>query len=116
MKAVMAKGEQEKLFITYFRINIKSTLTSSDLLLCLQIGFKTPLGVLTIAGLHVLPVWLYGYQHGVLSSTFDISGWFQGLVLLVLIAGRLLCMSVEVSIVSCHVQRSIAQGTTFSHC
>lgn len=67
-------------------------------------GFKTPLGVLTIAGLHVLPVWLYGYHHGVLSSTFDISRWFQGLVLLVLIAGRLLCMSVEMWCIWTHVR------------
>ncbi|KAJ8403889.1 hypothetical protein AAFF_G00347570 [Aldrovandia affinis] len=27
-------------------------------------GFKTPVGVLAISGLHVLPVWLYGHQHG----------------------------------------------------
>lgn len=66
-----------------------------------QIGFKTPLGVFTIAGLHVLPVWLYGYQHGVLTNTFYIPEWFQGLGLMLLAAGRLLCMSVEVSTASC---------------
>ncbi|XP_031429492.1 CDP-diacylglycerol--glycerol-3-phosphate 3-phosphatidyltransferase [Clupea harengus] len=66
-------------------------------------GFKTPLGVFTIAGLHVLPVWLYGYQHGVLTNTFYIPEWFQGLGLMLLAAGRLLCMSVEMWCIWIHV-------------
>ncbi|XP_041920390.1 uncharacterized protein si:ch1073-145m9.1 isoform X1 [Alosa sapidissima] len=66
-------------------------------------GFKTPLGVFTVAGLHVLPVWLYGCQHGVLTNTFYIPEWCQGLVLLLLIAGRLLCMSVEMWCIWTHV-------------
>ena len=28
-------------------------------------GFKTGLGTLVIAGIHVLPVWIYGNNHGV---------------------------------------------------
>ena len=28
-------------------------------------GFKTTLGTLVISGLHVLPVWIYGNNHGV---------------------------------------------------
>jgi len=59
-------------------------------------GFKTPLGILTIAGLHVLPVWLYGYQHEVLSHALYAPYWIQTLGILVLAAGRLLCFAVEV--------------------
>lgn len=59
-------------------------------------GFKTPLGILTIAGLHVLPVWLYGYQYEVLSQTLFVPNWLQILGILVLTAGRLLGFAVEV--------------------
>lgn len=59
-------------------------------------GFKTPLGILTIAGLHVLPVWLYGYQYEVLSQTLFVPNWLQILGILVLTAGRLLSFAVEV--------------------
>lgn len=62
----------------------------------LHAGFKTPLGILTIAGLHVLPVWLYGYQHEVLSQAFYAPNWLQILGILVLAAGRLLGFAVEV--------------------
>ncbi|KAL2096163.1 hypothetical protein ACEWY4_008311 [Coilia grayii] len=66
-------------------------------------GFKTPLGVLAIAGLHVLPVWLYGYQHGILTSTLHIPEWFQGVGILLLAAGRLLCMCVEIWCIWTHI-------------
>ncbi len=59
-------------------------------------GFKTPLGILTIAGLHVLPVWLYGYQYEVLTQTLFAPNWLQILGILVLAAGRLLGFAVEV--------------------
>lgn len=62
----------------------------------LHAGFKTPLGILTIAGLHVLPVWLYCYQHEVLSQAFCAPNWLQILAILVLAAGRLLGFAVEV--------------------
>ncbi|KAG9328654.1 hypothetical protein JZ751_011557 [Albula glossodonta] len=63
----------------------------------------TPLGVLAIGGLHVLPVWLYGYQRGVLSQTLCIPDWLQVLGVLVLTAGRLVCLSVEVWCVWSHI-------------
>ncbi len=61
-------------------------------------GFKTPLGILTITGLHVLPMWLYGYQYEVLSQTLFAPNWLQILGILVLAAGRLLGFAVEVRI------------------
>ncbi|KAI1893380.1 hypothetical protein AGOR_G00123140 [Albula goreensis] len=66
-------------------------------------GFRTPLGVLAIGGLHVLPVWLYGYQRGVLSQTLCIPDWLQVLGVLVLATGRLVCLSVEVWCVWSHI-------------
>uniref|UniRef100_A0A672QV92 Uncharacterized protein n=1 Tax=Sinocyclocheilus grahami TaxID=75366 RepID=A0A672QV92_SINGR len=49
-------------------------------------GFKTPLDILTIVGLHVLPVWLYGYQYEVLLQTLFAPNWLQILGILVLTA------------------------------
>ncbi|XP_063060916.1 CDP-diacylglycerol--glycerol-3-phosphate 3-phosphatidyltransferase [Engraulis encrasicolus] len=66
-------------------------------------GFKTPLGVFTIAGLHVLPVWLYGYQYGFLTSALHIPHSLQILGILLLAAGRLLCMCVEIWCVWIHI-------------
>ncbi|XP_015223158.1 CDP-diacylglycerol--glycerol-3-phosphate 3-phosphatidyltransferase isoform X1 [Lepisosteus oculatus] len=67
-------------------------------------GFKTPPGVLAIGGLHVLPVWLYGYQRGVLTEPLSIPAWLQGLGAIVLIAGRLLCFTVEVWCIWMHIR------------
>ncbi|XP_064158457.1 CDP-diacylglycerol--inositol 3-phosphatidyltransferase isoform X1 [Anguilla rostrata] len=66
-------------------------------------GFKTPTGVLAIGGLHVLPVWLYGYQQGVLSRPLCVPEWLQVLGVLVLAGGRLLCLCVEVWCVWAHI-------------
>ncbi|KAG1951674.1 CDP-diacylglycerol--glycerol-3-phosphate 3-phosphatidyltransferase [Pimephales promelas] len=67
-------------------------------------GFKTPLGILTIAGLHVLPVWLYCYQHEVLSHALYAPYWIQTLGILVLAAGRLLCFAVEMWCIVTHMK------------
>uniref|UniRef100_A0A8C1CZE4 Uncharacterized protein n=1 Tax=Cyprinus carpio carpio TaxID=630221 RepID=A0A8C1CZE4_CYPCA len=67
-------------------------------------GFKTPLGILTIAGLHVLPVWLYGYQYEVLSQTLFVPNWLQILGILVLTAGRLLSFAVEMWCIVTHLR------------
>ncbi|KAG9265169.1 hypothetical protein AMEX_G21538 [Astyanax mexicanus] len=66
-------------------------------------GFKTPPGVLTIAGLHGMPVWLYGLQHNVLSQ-FCIPQWLQILGFLLLAAGRLLCLAVEMWCILAHIK------------
>ncbi|XP_043115054.1 uncharacterized protein si:ch1073-145m9.1 isoform X1 [Puntigrus tetrazona] len=67
-------------------------------------GFKTPLGILTIAGLHVLPVWLYGFQYEVLSQTLFFPNWLQILGILVLTAGRLLGFAVEMWCIVTHLR------------
>ncbi|KAL6471120.1 hypothetical protein MHYP_G00197700 [Metynnis hypsauchen] len=67
-------------------------------------GFRTPLGVLTIAGLHGLPLWLYGIQHGFLSLLFHVPHWLQIFCLLLLAAGRLLCLAVEMWCILAHIK------------
>lgn len=67
-------------------------------------GFKTPLGILTIAGIHVLPVWLYCYQDEVLSQALYIPHCLQILGILVLAAGRLLGLAVEMWCILTHVR------------
>uniref|UniRef100_A0A8C9Y1L5 Uncharacterized protein n=1 Tax=Sander lucioperca TaxID=283035 RepID=A0A8C9Y1L5_SANLU len=64
-------------------------------------GFRTPLGTWVVSGLHCLPLWLYGYQWGLLSHWLYLPPWIQALGTLLLAAGRLLALSVEVKI-TCH--------------
>ncbi|XP_042269639.1 CDP-diacylglycerol--glycerol-3-phosphate 3-phosphatidyltransferase isoform X1 [Thunnus maccoyii] len=59
-------------------------------------GFRTPLGTWVVSGLHCLPLWLYGYQRGLLSSWLYLPLWIQVLGTVLLAAGRLLALSVEV--------------------
>ncbi|XP_044209341.1 uncharacterized protein si:ch1073-145m9.1 isoform X2 [Thunnus albacares] len=59
-------------------------------------GFRTPLGIWVVSGLHCLPLWLYGYQRGLLSSWLYLPLWIQVLGTVLLAAGRLLALSVEV--------------------
>ena len=67
------------------------------------LGFKTPAGVFAICGLHVLPIWLYGLRTGLWlpfmthHSQLGVAG--------VLVTGRALCMSVEVSLGSAVFKR-----------
>ncbi|KAJ8280945.1 hypothetical protein GJAV_G00061350 [Gymnothorax javanicus] len=65
--------------------------------------FKTPVGFFAIAGLHVLPVWLYGWQKEVLSWPLCVPIWLQIIGVLLLAAGRLLCLCVEVWCLWCHI-------------
>ncbi|XP_056330551.1 uncharacterized protein si:ch1073-145m9.1 [Danio aesculapii] len=67
-------------------------------------GFKTPLGILTVAGLHVLPVWLYGFEHEVLSRALCAPNWLQIAGILVLTAGRVLGFAVEMWCILAHLR------------
>ncbi|KAK1157593.1 CDP-diacylglycerol--glycerol-3-phosphate 3-phosphatidyltransferase isoform X2 [Acipenser oxyrinchus oxyrinchus] len=67
-------------------------------------GFKSPLGVLCISGLHVLPVWLYGYQKGVLTEVLFVPFTLQCCGIAILTAGRLLCFAVEVWCLGMHIK------------
>ncbi|KAL0972738.1 hypothetical protein UPYG_G00194130 [Umbra pygmaea] len=65
-------------------------------------GFYTPLGAWVIGGLHGLPLWLYGYQQGILALCGHI--WLQTLGTLVLSSGRLLGLSVEIWCIWAHMK------------
>ena len=58
-------------------------------------GFYTPLGVFTVAGLHVLPLYLYILQH-LPPSLAHVSSLFLYTPLVVLATGRVLALAVEV--------------------
>ena len=61
-------------------------------------GFYTPVGVFTVAGLHILPVYLYLLQHLPEQWTQPFSSYLLLQALLVfLAAGRALAMAVEVN-------------------
>lgn len=67
-------------------------------------GFKTPVGVLAIAGLHVLPIWLYVRQQ---RSSLAVWGPLQPLVdspamLGVFLLGRAVCLTVELWVLFKH--------------
>ena len=66
-----------------------------DLYVC-STGFYTPIGVFTIAGLHVLPAYLYFLQH-IPEPWTKASPALLYAPLLVLGTGRALAMAVEVS-------------------
>lgn len=59
-------------------------------------GFRTPLGTWVVSGLHFLPLWLYGYQQGLLSHWLHLSPWTQAAGTLLLAGGRVLALSAEV--------------------
>ncbi|XP_071374597.1 CDP-diacylglycerol--serine O-phosphatidyltransferase [Centroberyx affinis] len=67
-------------------------------------GFHTPLGTWVISGLHCLPLWLYGYRWGWLSHGLCLPPWIQALGTLLLAAGRLLGLSVEIWCIWAHIE------------
>ncbi|KAM9853174.1 uncharacterized protein ACBR49_004029 isoform 2-T2 [Aulostomus maculatus] len=67
-------------------------------------GFRTFLGTWVVSGLHFLPLWIYGYHHHLLSGWLCLPPWFQTLGTLMLSAGRVVALSVEVWCVCIHIQ------------
>ncbi|XP_069766847.1 uncharacterized protein [Narcine bancroftii] len=66
-------------------------------------GFKSTLGAFAISGLHVLPIWMYGYHKRVLTDTFLLPITLQRLATAFFICGRLLCMAVEFWCIWIHI-------------
>ncbi|XP_039987451.1 uncharacterized protein si:ch1073-145m9.1 [Xiphias gladius] len=67
-------------------------------------GFRTPLGTWVVSGLHCLPLWLYWYQWDLLSNWFYLPFWVQALGIMLLAAGRLLALSVEMWCIWTHIE------------
>uniref|UniRef100_A0A3P9KGS8 CDP-diacylglycerol--inositol 3-phosphatidyltransferase n=1 Tax=Oryzias latipes TaxID=8090 RepID=A0A3P9KGS8_ORYLA len=67
-------------------------------------GFYTPLGMWVVSGLHVLPVWLYAYQEGLLSAWIDLPLWIQVVGAVFLTMGRLLALLAEMWCIWTHIE------------
>ena len=67
--------------------------------LVIAAGFYTPMGALTVAGIHGLPLALYYWSHSFPWS--HPPAWLQWAVIGILGLGRCLCAAVEVSMVLC---------------
>ncbi|XP_046446243.1 uncharacterized protein LOC124195730 [Daphnia pulex] len=68
-------------------------------------GFKTPYGILAIGGLHVLPIWMFGWQHNVFETHFSfLPTWIILSGFIILLSGRILCAMVELWCVKVHIQ------------
>lgn len=63
-------------------------------------GFRTPVGVWVVSGLHGLPVWLYLCGSGVV----DMAWWQQTAGTLLLAAGRLLALTAELWCLWTHIK------------
>lgn len=59
-------------------------------------GFKTRWGFAAISGLHILPLWIYAMKTSCLDSMFSMPIYMQAAGLALLLAGRIICMFVEV--------------------
>ncbi|CAK6970335.1 CDP-diacylglycerol--inositol 3-phosphatidyltransferase [Scomber scombrus] len=83
----------------------KDSFTSSPALIraIMANGFRTPLGTWVVSGLHCLPLWLYGYQRGLLSRWFYLPLWIQAPGTVLLAAGRLLALTVEMWCIWTHI-------------
>ncbi|KAM9318966.1 uncharacterized protein KZ484_023277 isoform 2-T2 [Pholidichthys leucotaenia] len=84
----------------------KSSFSSSPALIqaIMANGFRTPLGMWVVSGLHCLPVWLYACQWGLLSHWLGLPLWIQDVGTLLLGAGRLLALLAEIWCIWTHIQ------------
>jgi len=73
-------------------------------------GFKTPTGTLTILGLHVLPMWIYGMQTNYLEAYMSYA--ISLIICLILVAGRLLCLACELWCVQTHIKSLLLDDAT----
>ncbi|KAM4566168.1 CDP-diacylglycerol--glycerol-3-phosphate 3-phosphatidyltransferase [Odontesthes bonariensis] len=88
----------------------KNSFTSSPGLIqaIMANGFRTPLGVWVVSGLHCLPLWLYAYERGLLSSWLDLPVSIQVMGAVLLAVGRLLALSAEVWCIWTHIKYLIS--------
>lgn len=63
-------------------------------------GFRTPVGLWVVSGLHGLPVWLYMCDSGVVAMAW----WLQTVGTLLLTAGRLLALTAELWCLWTHIK------------
>eukprot|EP00055_Hartaetosiga_balthica_P012403 m.60242 g.60242 ORF g.60242 m.60242 type:complete len:205 (-) comp7933_c0_seq6:247-861(-) len=73
-------------------------------------GYKTPIGVVVIAGIHVLPIFYYGHLHGIDKLLF-LPSIVSTAVLATLTAGRVYGMCVEFWVIKRHITQLINTST-----
>lgn len=66
-------------------------------------GFRTPLGLLVVSGLHCLPLWLYCSHHGLLLP-LSLPHWAHVSVTVLLIVGRTLAFVAEAWCIWTHIK------------
>ncbi|KAK4014090.1 hypothetical protein OUZ56_026635 [Daphnia magna] len=68
-------------------------------------GFKTPYGILAVGGLHVLPIWMFGWDRNVFKSHLSfLPSWIPISGFIILLSGRILCALVELWCVKVHLK------------
>lgn len=97
IQAVMANGKKKKITEQMW-CGMDLRLTKKVILSPIVPGFRTPLGMWVVSGLHCLPLWLYIYQWGLLTSWLHLPVWIQVFGTFLLVTGRLLALFVEVQI------------------
>nr|CAH0106330.1 unnamed protein product [Daphnia galeata] len=74
-------------------------------------NFKTPYGILAIGGLHVLPIWMFGWKYNVFETHFSfLPQWITLSGLIILISGRILCAMVELWCIKVHIKCLLMDG------
>jgi len=68
-------------------------------------GFKSPWGIFAVGSLHILPLWMYGYESRLLTVTLAIPNWIQLSGIAVFSVGRTVCAAVEVFYIQDYVCR-----------
>lgn len=66
-------------------------------------GFRTKWGVTAIAGLHVLPIWLYAWETGFMAMTLSVPVSVQLVGIAALTTGRVICFFVEMFFIYNHI-------------
>ncbi|XP_064620904.1 uncharacterized protein LOC135483792 [Lineus longissimus] len=77
-------------------------------------GFKSPLGFFAIAGIHVLPIWLYAHSSRFLAKAIGIPVAIDYLIIALLSSGRALCFLVELFCLYTHISYLLSQDTAES--
>lgn len=67
------------------------------------LGFRSALGLWVVSGLHCLPLWLYLSHRGLLSHWLYLPVWIQAVGIVLLVAGRLLALLVEVGTLASYI-------------
>ncbi|CAL8126322.1 unnamed protein product [Orchesella dallaii] len=72
-------------------------------------GFKTWRGAWVIAGLHILPIWIYAMKSGI--TELFLPNFISYVVAIILITGRAQCLACEMWCIQKHVKELLEEDT-----